>query len=61
MDRTKLNHEVGSVYVPEDRRRKAAVRFEGDNFDETFMEGVIGSCLGSMAIFGVLIAIVLFV
>ena len=60
MERAKLNHEVGSVYIPEDRRRKAAVRFDGDNFDETFMEGVIGSCLGSMVIFGVLIAIVLY-
>jgi len=56
--RNKLNHEVGSVYIPEDRRRKDNIRFEGNDFDETFMEGVIGSCLGSMVIFGVLLAIV---
>tara|TARA_R110002126_G_scaffold93949_2_gene222292 strand:+ start:9762 stop:9947 length:186 start_codon:yes stop_codon:yes gene_type:complete len=58
MDRVKLNHEVGSVYIPLDRRRKAEHRFEGAEFDETFMQGVIGSFIGSMVIFGTLFAIV---
>ena len=31
------------------------------DFDETFMEGVIGSFLGSMAIFGTLFVIILFI
>ena len=59
MDRVKLNHEVGSVYIPEDRRRKNHINFAEGNFDETFMQGVIGSFIGSMVIFGVLFTIIL--
>ena len=50
--RAKLNHEVGSVYTR---------KFADQNFDETFMRGVIGSFIGSMIIFGTLFAILLFV
>ena len=62
MDRIKLNHEVGSVYVPKDRRKRVEnSMFAEQNFDETFMQGVIGSFIGSMIIFGTLFAIILFV
>jgi hypothetical protein len=62
MERTKLNHEVGSIYIPKDRRKRVEnSMFAEQNFDETFMQGVIGSFIGSMIIFGTLLAIVLFV
>ena len=62
MERTKLNHEVGSIYIPKDRRKRVEnSMFAEQNFDETFMRGVIGSFIGSMIIFGALLAIVLFV
>ena len=59
VERKKLNHEVGSVYIPRDRRRKKHINFAEENFDETFMQGVIGSFIGSMVIFGVLFTIIL--
>jgi len=59
MERRKLNHEVGSVYIPEDRRRKMKTIHAGSDFDETFMQGVIGSFIGSMVIFGVFFIIIL--
>ena len=67
MERNKLNHEVGSVYIPTNRsqfyydRRKKSYNYNhaDNNFDETFMRGVMGSFVGSMFIFGVLFAIVL--
>jgi hypothetical protein len=34
--------------------------FAEQNFDETFMQGVIGSFIGSMVIFGTLFALVAF-
>jgi hypothetical protein len=62
MERTKLNHEVGSIYIPKDRRKPVVnPMFADQNFDETFMQGVIGSFIASMLIFGALLAIVLFV
>jgi len=57
--RYKLNHEVGSVYIPPERRKKIhEFRFDGTEFDETFIQGVIGSFIGSMVIFGAFLAIV---
>ena len=62
MDRVKLNHEVGSVYIPQDRRKRAEdPRWSEQNFDETFMQGVVGSFIGSMVIFGTLLAILVLV
>ena len=68
MERNKLNHEVGSVYTRNkvsanrlDRRRKVSYNHADNNFDETFMQGVIGSFIGSMIIFGTFFAIVLFI
>jgi len=62
MDRVKLNHEVGSVYIPKDRRKPVEnPMFAEQNFDETFMQGVIGSFIGSMVIFGTLLAILVLV
>jgi len=60
MERRKLNHEVGSVYIPEDRRRKVKIIHADSDFDETFMQGVFGSFLGSMVIFGTFFAIIVF-
>jgi hypothetical protein len=61
MDRIKLNHEVGSIYVPKDRRKPIEnPMFAEQNFDETFMQGIIGSFIGSMVIFGTLFALVAF-
>ena len=57
-DRRKLNHEVGSTYIPQDRRRKKHITFAEDSFDETFMQGVIGSFIGSMVIFGMFFIII---
>lgn len=61
MERRKLNHEVGSVYIPEDRRRKVKIIHADNDFDETFMQGVFGSFLGSMVIFGIFFAIIVFI
>jgi len=61
MERRKLNHEVGSVYIPEDRRRKMSFNHADSDFDETFMQGVFGSFLGSMVIFGTFLAIIMFI
>jgi hypothetical protein len=58
--RAKLNHEVGSVYIPEDRRRRDHFMHADADFDETFMQGVMGSFVGSMVIFGTFFAIILF-
>jgi len=61
-ERVKLNHEVGSVYLPKDRRKRIEnPMFADQNFDETFMQGVIGSFIGSMVIFGTLLAILVLV
>jgi hypothetical protein len=68
MERNKLNHEVGSVYIRNnmsanrlDRRRKVSYNHADNNFDETFMKGVFGSFIGSMIIFGTFFLIVLFI
>ena len=61
MERRKLSHEVGSVYVSEDRRRKMSFNHAENDFDETFMQGVLGSFVGSMMIFGTFFAIIMFI
>ena len=61
MERRKLSHEVGSVYIPEDRRRKMTFSHAENDFDETFMQGVLGSFVGSMLIFGTFFAIIVFI
>ena len=61
VERRKFSHEVGSVYIPEDRRRRMPFNHAENDFDETFMQGVIGSFVGSMLIFGTFFAIILFI
>ena len=53
-------NEVGSIYIPEDRRKRSAYVHADNNFDESFMQGVMGSFVGSMVIFGTFLAIIMF-
>jgi hypothetical protein len=50
------------MYIPKDRRkRNENPVFAEQDFDKTFMQGVIGSFIGSMIIFGTLVAIIVFI
>jgi hypothetical protein len=43
------------------RRRKMTFNHAENDFDETFMQGVLGSFVGSMLIFGTFFAIIVFI
>jgi hypothetical protein len=51
MNRTKLNHEVGSVY------RKST--YAGENFDDEFMSTIIDGVVGILGIFVLCFALVI--
>mgnify|MGYP001344906321 len=53
MNRVKLNHEVGSVYISADRRKRRADKliWEGSDFDHNFMGELFNAVLGVLGIF----------
>ena len=61
MDRVKLNHEVGSVYISADRRKNRAdkLTWDGSDFDHNFMGELIGSVISVLGIFFLSFALVM--
>lgn len=61
MNRVKLNHEVGSVYISVDRRKRRAdkLTWAGSDFDHNFMGELFNAVVGVLGIFFLSFALIL--
>jgi len=61
MKETTSPHAVGSIYIPQDRRKpRETPQFDGMDYDRKFMGELIGTVTSILGIFALMFSLVLF-